>query len=473
MKIVIIGGSAAGLFGALLLARAGHEVTVLEQAELAPTADVESAAATAFRWTAPQIVQPHIIMARCRLLLRDRLPDVYAALVASGVAEAPLSTQMPPSLTDQSPRPEDDQLTMLMSRRSTVDWVLQRAALDQPGVAICYGVQVTGLLAEPGQAPHVRGVRTKDRTYPADIVVDATGRRSAIDTWLTDIAARRSETQWAECGIAYFSRHYRVRPGATLPGPTTTRIVAGLDEFLVGIWGADNGTMQLAVGPLAADHRFKTLKRPEVFTAVLRTVPTYAAWLDGLDPITPVFPMAGLHNTLRRLVVDGAPVATGLHALGDSVCTTNPTLGRGLSMALAGAADLVEVLDNYGDDATAQALALDELVADHILPFYEEQAVIDEARLAVLRHTVFGAPAPARVAMDAERVTYAQLRVAAQFDPTAFRAFWRIMGMLSRPEQVYADPHVVRATQATLEQHGGGLQMAQPTRAELLDALAA
>jgi type II secretory pathway pseudopilin PulG len=38
--------------------------------------------------------------------------------------------------------------------------------------------------------------------------------------------------------------------------------------------------------------------------------------------------MAGLHNTLRRLVVDGTPVATGLHAIGDSVCTTNPTLGR-------------------------------------------------------------------------------------------------------------------------------------------------
>jgi hypothetical protein len=43
--------------------------------------------------------------------------------------------------------------------------------------------------------------------------------------------------------------------------------------------------------------------------------------------------------TLRRLVVDGVPVVTGLHAVGDSVCTTNPTLGRGLSLALQGAVD--------------------------------------------------------------------------------------------------------------------------------------
>ena len=54
-----------------------------------------------------------------------------------------------------------------------------------------------------------------------------------------------------------------------------------------------------------------------MFTAVLRTLPAFAAWLEVIDPITGVFPMAGLHNTLRRLVADGTPVATGLHAIGD------------------------------------------------------------------------------------------------------------------------------------------------------------
>jgi 2-polyprenyl-6-methoxyphenol hydroxylase-like FAD-dependent oxidoreductase len=132
-------------------------------------------------------------------------------------------------------------------------------------------------------------------------------------------------------------------PGAPLPGLATSRVVVALDEFTIGIWGADNGVMQLAVAPLDRDHRFHSLRDPEVHTAVMRTVPLYAAWLDGLEPITPVFPMAGLHNTLRRLVVDGMPVVTGLHTIGDAVCTTNPTLGRGLSLALSGALDLVSV----------------------------------------------------------------------------------------------------------------------------------
>jgi hypothetical protein len=184
----------------------------------------------------------------------------------------------------------------------------------------------------------VTGVRTDRGDLAADLVVDATGRRSPIDDWLTQIGARTTATWRAECGIAYFSRHYRVRPDAGLPAPLATRIVVALDEFLAGKWGGDNGAVQLVVAPLAADHRFRTARDPRVFTAVLRTIPTYAAWLDVMDPITSVFPMAGLHNTLRRLVADGTPVATGLHAIGDSVCTTNPTLGRGLALALAGIA---------------------------------------------------------------------------------------------------------------------------------------
>src|SRR5262245_40168516 len=45
MKIVVVGGGAASLFAALLLARAQHDVVVLEQDQLAPAADLEAAAA--------------------------------------------------------------------------------------------------------------------------------------------------------------------------------------------------------------------------------------------------------------------------------------------------------------------------------------------------------------------------------------------------------------------------------------------
>ncbi len=479
MDIVIAGGSAAGLFAGLLLARAGHQALVLERDSLRAAPDVESAATTAFRPSAPQIVQPHIVMARCRQLLIERLPDVYEGLLAAGVAEAPLRTQMPDSLSEGAAWPGDERLTSLMTRRSTIDWVLQRAAAAEPRLTVRFGVKVTGLLTAPirlgDRPPHVTGVRTDCGDVAADLVVDATGRRSPIDDWLAQLGARTTATWRAECGIAYFSRHYRIRPGADLPALLVTRTVVALEEFLAGKWGADNDAVQLVVAPLAADRRFRTVRDPRVFTAVLRTIPTYAAWLDVIDPITDVFPMAGLHNTLRRLVVDGIPVATGLHAIGDSVCTTNPTLGRGLALALSGAADLADTIGRHAADPAAdpaaQALALDRLADTHVVPFYQDQVAIDAGRLAMMRHTIFGAPPPPPSDTPG-RVTYPQLRVAASYDPTAFRAFWKINGMICPPAEVYTDPDVVACTRETLRRHGAAPPVAQPTREQILAALA-
>ena len=474
MKVVVVGGGGAGCLASLMLARAGHDVTLVEKDHLKAHPDIESAAAAAFRASAPQIVQPHIVMARCRELLAQRLPDVYAGLLSAGVVEAPLTTQMPASLADKSSRPGDERLTQLLSRRSTIDWVLLQAAMDEQGITVRNGVKVCGLVAAPGHAgapPVVTGIRTDHGDVRAELVVDASGRRSALDEWLTEITARKTSWQEAECGLAYYSRHYGLRTGSEVPSSPLTRTVMALDELTVGIWPGDNGTMQMGVVPLAADRRFRALKEPAVFTSVLRLLRLYAEWLEVLDPITGVYPMGGLRNTLRRLVVDGAPVATGLLAIGDSVCTTNPTLARGLSMAVTGAVGLVDVVEKHADDAVAQAYAFDDLVTAHIAPFYEEQAIVDGVRLRALRHAVYGDPLQDPPPLARDRVNYWQVRAAMPFDPVAFRGFWRIMGMVSVPAEVYSDRAVVTATQNVLAQKPVADVIEQPSRQQLMAAL--
>ena len=295
-------------------------------------------------------------------------------------------------------------------------------------------------------------------------MVDATGRRSPVDDWLAQIGARATATWQAECGMAYFSRHYRVRPAADLPGLLVTRIVVALDEFLAGKWGGDNGAAQLVVAPLAADRRFRTVRDPQVFTAVLRTIPVYAAWLDAMDPITGVFPMAGLHNTLRRLVVDGTPVATGLHAIGDSVCTTNPTLGRGLALALSGAADLVD--DRRERRRSRRAGARPGS------PRRREGGAVYSGRRAGRRGrggTLFGAPPPEASSPGPGQLS--QLRAAASGTRPPSARSGKSTGCLP-PDEVYTDPDVIASTR---KRSGGGTAppAAGPTREQLLTALIA
>ena len=189
MRVVIVGGGGTGCIAALLLARAGHQVTVVERDALPVHRDVEEAADSAFRATAPQLVHPHIIMARTRELLRDLLPDVYAWLLEAGAVAAPLHTQMPPSLPDKTPRPGDERLTVVATRRSTLDLVLLRAVTSQPGITLSRGVKVTGLLTReppvragaPGVLPHVTGSAWARMASSLGLLL-GTGRRPAAAT---------------------------------------------------------------------------------------------------------------------------------------------------------------------------------------------------------------------------------------------------------------------------------------------------
>src|SRR3954449_2915193 len=177
MKAVVIGAGVGGLGSALALSRAGHEVTVVERDHTPLPHDPDEA----FEWDrrgAPQVRHSHAMLARLRNLLRDRYPDVLEALFAAGVTEWPLTTDMPPTIDDPSPKPGDEDLVMLACRRTTFEWVLRRTVLAAPHVAIVDGAVVDGLL---GDHERVTGVRaTVDgtrRALDADMVVAATGRR--------------------------------------------------------------------------------------------------------------------------------------------------------------------------------------------------------------------------------------------------------------------------------------------------------
>jgi hypothetical protein len=74
--------------------------------------------------------------------------------------------------------------------------------------------------------------------------------------------------------------------------------------------------------------------------------------------------------------------------------------------------------------------------------------------------------------LAANQVDYWQVRAAAPFDPTVFRAFWRVMGMSSTPGEVYADQEVIARTREVLGRHDAAPAAPGPSRAQLLAAIA-
>jgi hypothetical protein len=105
---------------------------------------------------------------------------------------------------------------MLLARRFTLDRVLADVARSTPGLDLYYGVAVDGLVLdrESAESPRVRGVRLSNREVLAtDLVVDASGRRTQIPALLAAQGIELPLEAW-DCGLVYFTRHYRVRSGA-------------------------------------------------------------------------------------------------------------------------------------------------------------------------------------------------------------------------------------------------------------------
>jgi 2-polyprenyl-6-methoxyphenol hydroxylase-like FAD-dependent oxidoreductase len=455
-RIVVVGAGVAGLGAALALGRTGHEVTVVERDATPLPEDADSA----FWWDrrgAPQVRHSHAFLARLHNVLRDRHPDVLAALLDAGATELRFAEAMPDTIEDRRPRPGDEDLIALACRRTTFEWVLRKAALASPGVSLLDGVVVDGLAAtdDPSGLRRATGVHLADGpTVDGDLVVFAAGRRGDVPAWFAAIGASPVDEDDEDTGIVYWSRFYRLTGDAPVSeGP----IGADLGYLKFAVFPGDNRTFSVTLATPNEDAALRALTSPERFDAAAAAMRPIAPWLaPGVsEAITEVHPMARLRNRIRRFVVGGRPAALGVVAIGDAHTCTNPLYGRGCSLGIVHAellADAVAEHDAFDDDFH---LAFEASTAREIEPWYRASVLQDRAQRAEAHRLLLESrgetPEPSEGDDDPELVQRQLMRSvlrdgllpALRTDATVFRAFIRGFNLLDAPEALMEDTEVM------------------------------
>ena len=423
---MVCGGSVIGLTSAMLLARDGHRVTVLEIDGQGPCAP-QQAWEDWDRPGVPQFRQPHNLFPRMQQIVDDELPSITGRLLEAGCVwqNEPL---LPPPFLDQTPRPDDERFRFLTGRRPAVEAAFAGEALETDGVTVRRGVRVLDYLFD---GTRVTGVETSEGPIRADLVVDAMGRQSPTVDLLTG-RGLRPEVESQDRGFAYYTRWFRGPEPPALIGPPILPVGS---ISLLTLYG-DNDTWSATVFITSDDKPLKALRDVAAWTRVVRACPLQAHWLEG-EAITDVAPMAGIMDRYRRFVVDGRPLVTGLLAVGDAWACTNPSAGRGLSVGLAHAQQLRRVVAKHVDDGLEDlALAWDAATEEHVTPFYRNQVLADTERVAEMRAYQRGDSPPPR------DDPWTRLETAAMRDADCFRATLDVVYCLTWPEEALVRPGV-------------------------------
>jgi 2-polyprenyl-6-methoxyphenol hydroxylase-like FAD-dependent oxidoreductase len=465
-KVLILGAGICGLGAALLLARDGHDVTVLERDDHPVPDSPLNAWDGWMRKGVAQFRQPHNFMPGLRSILERELPDIQEALRQAGAARFDLVNPLPP-FADQSARAIDEKLWTYTARRPVGEWVFAKAAETEPRLTMRRGVQISGFITGssviPG-VPQVTGVRTATGDeVRADLVIDVMGRGSTSSRWLAAVGARAPYEEQADCGFTYYTRYFH----GTLPqrrGPALTPYGTISILTLPG----DNDTWSVTVFAASDDTALKGLRQPDKWTKTIGSFPLHAHWLDG-TPISDIAIMSGIVDRYRRFIVDGSPVATGLVSLADAWACTNPSAGRGLTVGVIHAVHLRDVLRRTLDNPLALAEQFDAVTEAEVTPWYRAQIAMDRFRFAQMNAIREGRQTPAPEEELARQCASLFMTIAA--DPDLFRAGLEYVGTITPIQRILQRPDVAQRIAKAMDAMRGSPPPEMPglTRAQLVE----
>jgi 2-polyprenyl-6-methoxyphenol hydroxylase-like FAD-dependent oxidoreductase len=340
---LVLGGSVAGMIAARVLADHVDEVSIVEPDLLED--------APAVRRGTPHGSQAHNLLGKGRTVIERLLPGIVRDMVREGgqlIGSGPGGAQW---FLDGRPKVPVRGGSVVSVSRPFLEWHIRRRVLAIPNVALVGGTatgltttgdRVDGALVRPPGA--VEAAR-----YPADLVVDATGRSSRLGDWLGEHGYPAPHKRRMPLDLGYATCMFRRAPGQRLGGHAAAYSLYTPSR-------AHNGPSSMT--PIEGD-RWLTLvsgygdRRPGrdlgEFLMRCRANPALPLQLlpDACEPVSEVF-VHRFPDSIRR-DFDALPrFPAGLVAVGDAVASLNPTYGQGISTAALQAVALADWLREPG-----------------------------------------------------------------------------------------------------------------------------
>ncbi|AZM93761.1 FAD-dependent monooxygenase [Streptomyces sp. W1SF4] len=370
---LVIGGSAAGLFAASVLAEFA-DVTLIERDTL-PSGPED-------RKGVPQARHAHLVWSGGVRAFEELLPGFVDGVVAEGGRLVPIMGDMVSRAPNEvwfrrfggrGTGSGDGSGTtphrILVCSRNLLDHVLRDHVLREhvlrdhvqraPGTGRITVHEDSVVERLEGTATRVTGVTarigTGTRTLTADLVVDASGRGSRAPAWLQALGLPAVTERQVDAGVAYATRTFRA-PGTTGEGFPLVNVQAspakapGQGGIILPV---EDGRW---IVTLSGSRGGEPTKDPDAFASFALGLgdPVIGELIKDAEPLGDVVTTRSTANQ-RRYYEKMKDWPDGFVVLGDAVAGYNPVYGHGLTVAAQSALALRAVLADAGPTAPGAA----------------------------------------------------------------------------------------------------------------------
>ncbi|AOR34537.1 pyridine nucleotide-disulfide oxidoreductase [Streptomyces fodineus] len=300
----------------------------------------------------PQARHAHMLWSGGVRAMEELLPGITDALKAAGGRRHPVTTGVVALSAQGWFRRWPESHHVILAGRDLLDATVRARVLADERIELLGETEALGLTGTDAAVTGVR-IRTRDgaeRTLPAGLVVDATGRGSRATQWLADLGLPAPERREIDPGLVYASRLFlapetardgfpvvNLQPDPRGAGPGRSGFLLPIENgrWIVTLAGTRGGE------PSAASEDFVPFAREKLRHPLLGEL------LERAEPLSDVSVTRSTLN--RRNFYERMPVwPENFTVLGDALAVFNPVYGHGLSAAAQGAVRLRAVIRRHG-----------------------------------------------------------------------------------------------------------------------------